>query len=245
MKQTVIIFILFICILPYMGSIFAQTPPNTLSEQEKSEGWVLLFNGVNLDGWTSVGRQTPPERGWTVEEGQLIVNKGGRQRGGDIITKEMYAQFDFYFEFKLTKAANSGIKYFFTRYEQGGWLGNEYQVLDDDFHPDARAGRNGNRTTASLYDVLPPDGNKQMKPTGEWNVGRIVAIGSEVRHYLNGELVLTYDRKSALYEEAVKLSKFNEVQPGFGTVEKGYILLQDHDDEVAYRNIKIRDLSNN
>ena len=248
----------------YTIGIYAQSSNNVLSEEEKKQGWVLLFNGRNLDGWTSVGKDTPPEKGWTVEgvvvdewmstgkdtppekvrtEGGIItVNKGGPQRGGDIITKEQFSEFDLYFEFKLTKAANSGVKYLFTRYEAGGWLGNEYQVLDDDFHPDAKEGRDGNRKTGTLYDML-PTGKKTMKPTGEWNSGRVVIKGSNVTHYLNGEEILSYDRKSKIYEDAWKLSKFSKTVPMFGTVEKGHILLQEHQDEVSFRNIKILDLS--
>jgi len=220
----------------------AQTPGYKLSAKEQKQGWILLFNGVNLDGWTAVGKQTPPEKGWTVENGILTVNKGGPQRGGDMITAEQFSEFDLCFEFKLTKAANSGVKYLFTRYDKGGWLGNEYQVLDDDFHPDAKAGRDGNRKTASLYDILPA-GKKEMKPTGEWNQGRIVVKSSKVTHYLNGKKTLSYDRKKQEYAEAVGLSKFNDVRPLFGTVDKGHILLQDHQDEVSFRNIKIKDLS--
>lgn len=230
-----------LCLTLSLTTVYAQTTLNTLSTKEKKQGWILLFNGTNLDGWTSVGKATGPEKGWTVENGILTVNKGGAKRGGDIITKEQFAEFDLRFEFCLTKAANSGVKYLFTRYEKGGWLGNEYQVLDDDFHPDARAGKDGNRKTASLYDVIPA-GKKTMKLTGEWNSGRIVVNGSKVTHYLNGKKVITYDRKSQAYKDAVSLSKFKDAQPFFGLVEKGHILLQDHQDEVSFRNIKIREL---
>lgn len=238
MKKILTIITLFICVI----SSYAQNVINTLSKEEKKQGWQLLFNGKNLDGWTSVGKTTGPEKGWTIENGILTVNKGGPQHGRDIITQKEFSEFELYFEFCLTKAANSGVKYLFRKYEQGGWLGNEYQVLDDDFHPDAKAGRNGNRKTAALYDIL-PTGKKRMKPTGEWNTARIVVKGSEVVHYLNGEKVVTYDRNSQSYKDAVGLSKFKNAKPLFGTVEKGHILLQDHQDEVSFRNIKIRNLS--
>ena len=237
MKQTLLI---FICLFTYVIGINAQ---NVLSEKEKKQGWVLLFNGNNLDGWTSVGKETPPEKGWTVENGVLTVNKGGPQRGGDINSKEQFSEFDLCFDFRITKGANSGVKYLFARYEKGGWLGCEYQVLDDDFHPDAKEGRDGNRKTASLYDVLPVTGKKKMKPTGEWNSARVVIKGSKVTHYLNGQKVLSFDFKSKAYEEAWKLSKFKNSDPMFGTVEKGHIHIQDHQDEVSFRNIKIKDLS--
>ena len=236
MKQTSFI---FVCLFVFIIGANAQS---SLSEKEKKQGWILLFNGNNLDGWTSVGKDTQPEKGWTVENGVLTVNKGGPQRGGDINSKEQFSEFDLCFDFKLTKGANSGVKYLFTRYEKGGWLGNEYQVLDDDFHPDAKQGRDGNRKTASLYDML-PTGKKTMKPTGEWNSARIVVKGSKVTHYLNGQKVLSFDFKSKAYEEAWKLSKFKDSSPMFGTVGKGHIHIQDHQDEVSFRNIKIRDLS--
>lgn len=235
-------YIFFTLAFVYAMAVSAQTAINTLSDKEKKQGWTLLFNGQNLDGWTSVGKQVPPEKGWTVENGVLIVNKGGAKHGGDMITKDEYKDFDLCFDFQLTKGANGGVKYFFHKYDQGGWLGCEYQVLDDENHPDAKLGTNGNRKTASLYDVIPA-GKKTLMPVGEWNQGRVVAKGSKVTHYLNGKKVISYDRKSQAYKDAVlNISKFKKAQPLFGSIEKGYILLQDHQNEVHYRNIKIRTL---
>ena len=213
---------------------------NTLTPKEEKQGWKLLFNGENLAGWTSVGKDAPPEKGWVVEDGILTVNKGSAQKGGDIITKEQFSDFELSIEFKLTKGANSGIKYFFMNYKKGGWLGLEYQVLDDETHPDAKLGRDGNRLQAGLYDMYAPAKNKKDSPIGEWNKARIVAKGSKVDHYLNGKKVLSFDRKSSNYLETYKLSKFKESEPMFGDVEKGHILLQDHGDEVSFRNIKIK-----
>jgi len=235
MKKFMIVF-WGLCILA--GTCYAQD--NTLTAKELKQGWKLLFNGKNLDGWTSVGKDTPPEKGWVVENGILTVNKGGPQRGGDIITKDQFSDFELTVEFRLTKGANSGIKYFFTRYEKGGWLGLEFQVLDDEVHPDAKAGRDGNRTQAGLYDMFPPAKSKKNLPIGAWNSARIVAKGSKVEHYLNGKKTLSFDRKSDAYKEAFKLSKFKDCEPMFGDVEKGHILLQEHQDEVSFRNVKIR-----
>ena len=203
----------------------------------KYQSTKIVVDQIYLEDYES----SVPDR-FGIEDGILTVNKGGPQHGRDIITQKEFSEFDLYFEFRLTKAANSGLKYLFRKYEQGGWLGNEYQVLDDDFHPDAKAGRDGNRKTAALYDIL-PTGKKEMKATGEWNSARIVVKGSKVTHYLNGKKVVTYDRNSQTYRDAVGLSKFKDAKPLFGTVEKGHILLQDHQDEVSFRNIKIRDLS--
>lgn len=238
MRQT----ILFLFTLLFITGVSAQTM-NTLTPKEEKQGWILLFNGKNLDGWTSVGKQTSPSTGWTVDNGILTVNKKdkGEKRGGDIITKDQYGDFELCFDFRLTKGANSGIKYFFTKYEKGGWLGCEFQVLDDDNHPDAKLGINGNRKTASLYDLIPA-GKKKMNPVGEWNQGRIVAKGSKVTHYLNGKKVISFDRKSEAYEQAWKESKFKNTEPMFGDVKEGHILIQDHEDEVSFKDIKIRRL---
>lgn len=221
----------------WSGSIGAQD--NQLTAKEKKEGWVLLFNGKNLDGWTSVGKDVPPAFGWVVEDGILNVRKQGDKRGGDIITREQYSDFDLKVDFRITKGANSGIKYFFTKYEKGGWLGLEYQILDDDNHPDAKMGRDGNRLEGGLYDMLPTS-PKKVNPIGEWNQARIVAKGTKVTHYLNGKKILSFDRSSESYKKAWQLSKYKNSKPMFGDVEEGHILLQDHGDAVSFRNVKIK-----
>jgi hypothetical protein len=218
------------------------TAQNALTPKEEKQGWQLLFNGKNLDGWTSVGKDTPPSTGWYVDNGILTVKSSGGQRGGDIITQEQYSDFDLIVDFRITEGANSGIKYFFTRYDKGGWLGLEYQLLDNERHPDAKQGRDGNRLLAGLYDIFPPSPKAIANPVGEWNQARIVAKGSKVTHYLNGRKVLSFDRKSKAFSTARELSKFNASSPLFGDVKQGYIHLQDHGDEVSFRNIKIRRL---
>ncbi|RHR58186.1 DUF1080 domain-containing protein [Parabacteroides sp. AF17-28] len=221
----------------WTGNIYSQD--NQLTAKEKKEGWVLLFNGKNLDGWTSVGKDTPPAFGWVVEDGILNVRKQGDKRGGDIITRDQYSDFDLKVDFRITKGANSGIKYFFTKYEKGGWLGLEYQILDDENHPDAKLGRDGNRLEGGLYDMLPTS-PKQVNPIGEWNQARIVAKGTKVTHYLNGKKILSFDRSSEQYKKAWQLSKYKNSKPMFGDVKEGHILLQDHGDEVSFRNVKIK-----
>ena len=232
-----LITLLAVFLLIWTGCIQAQD--NQLTAKEKKEGWVLLFNGKNLDGWTSVGKEIPPTFGWVVEDGCLTVRKQGDKRGGDIITREQYSDFDLKVDFRITKGANSGIKYFFTRYEKGGWLGLEYQILDDENHPDAKMGRDGNRLEGGLYDMLPTS-PKKLNPIGEWNQARIVAKGTKVTHYLNGEKKLSFDRSSKQYKKAWLLSKYKDCQPMFGDVKEGYILLQDHGDVVSFRNVKIK-----
>lgn len=235
--MTKIITFLTMFLFLWTGNIYSQD--NQLTAKEKKEGWVLLFNGKNLDGWTSVGKDTPPAFGWVVEDGILNVRKQGDKRGGDIITRDQYSDFDLKLDFRITKGANSGIKYFFTKYEKGGWLGLEYQILDDENHPDAKLGRDGNRLEGGLYDMLPTS-PKQVNPIGEWNQARIVAKGTKVTHYLNGKKILSFDRSSEQYKKAWQLSKYKNSKPMFGDVKEGHILLQDHGDEVSFRNVKIK-----
>ena len=235
--MTKIITFLTMFLFLWTGNIYSQD--NQLTAKEKKEGWVLLFNGKNLDGWTSVGKDAPPAFGWVVKNGILNVRKQGDKRGGDIITRDQYSDFDLKVDFRITKGANSGIKYFFTKYEKGGWLGLEYQILDDENHPDAKLGRDGNRLEGGLYDMLPTS-PKQVNPIGEWNQARIVAKGTKVTHYLNGKKILSFDRSSEQYKKAWQLSKYKNSKPMFGDVKEGHILLQDHGDEVSFRNVKIK-----
>lgn len=236
MKKVVFFWVvlLFVC-----DTVIAQD--NTLSQKEVNRGWVLLFNGLNLNGWTAVGKTTPPASGWTVQDGVLTVKREGDKRGGDIITSKQYADFDLTVDFKITKGANSGIKYFFTKYEKGGWLGLEFQIIDDENHPDAKLGINGNHKMATLYEMFPVK-NAKTNPVGEWNHARIISKGKKIEHFLNGKKVLSFDRSSQTYMDAYLNSKYKGCEPVFGLVEKGYILLQDHGDEVSFKNIKIREL---
>lgn len=230
---------------------FANAQQNTLTPKEKKDGWRLLFDGKTSKGWVAANDTnafpTKPG-GWIIKDGTLTIqNSGGEEARnvGDIITKEQFSAFDLSFDFKLTRGANSGVKYFVTLAENtnGSAIGLEYQVLDDDVHPDAKLGRNGDRTLASLYDLIPAQKPASiLRPIGEWNTGRIVVYpDNRVEHYLNGVKVLEYVRKSPEYRELVKISKY-KIWTNFGEADKGHILLQDHGFEVSYRNIKIKKL---
>ena len=226
------------------------TPPNTLSQQEQREGWKLLFDGKTSNGWVGAHMDAFPVKpnGWIVKDGMMTIQHSGgeeAQNVGDIVTTDEYGAFDLTFQFRMETGANSGVKYFVTLKEQtgGSAIGLEYQILDDSVHPDAKLGRNGDRTLASLYDLIPANKPQScLRPIGQWNTGRIVVYpDNRVEHYLNGVKVLSYVRKSKDFEDLVAISKY-KIWPHFGEADKGHILLQDHGFHVDFRSIKIKPL---
>ena len=224
------------------------TTKNTLTQSEKDNGWKLLWDGKTTDGWRGARLDEFPEKGWKIEDGVLsVLSSGGKESaaGGDIVTKDLYGNFELTADFKLTEGANSGIKYFVDtdmNKGEGSSIGLEYQVLDDERHPDAKLGKNGNRTVSSLYDLIPADPDKPINPIGKWNTARIVSKGNHVEHWLNGAKVLEYERKSPEYKKLVSESKYAK-WPNFGESDEGHILLQDHGNLVSFRNIKIRTIT--
>jgi len=200
-----------------------------------------LFNGKGTAAWVGVKSDNFPDKGWEIKGNELLVNADKASgRGGDIITKKKYSSFDLSFEFKLTEGANTGLKYFVKIYPDGSVLGCEYQLIDDFGNKDIENDTDGKRRTASLYELFSPE-NAIVKPAGKWNSGRILVKGTYVEHWLNGKKVLEYDRGSEAFLKAKAQSKFKDVED-FGTMEAGHILLQDHGDEAAFRNIRIVEL---
>ena len=208
---------------------------NTVSKEQRNAGWRNLFNGKNTNQWRGFKKEAFPQKGWIIENDCIKhVSQGG---GGDIITKQKYGQFDFQWEWKVAPAANSGVKYFIME-ERGGAIGHEYQVIDDSKHPDALRGPKWQ--TAAFYDVFPAK-NRVLKPVGSFNNSRVLIKAEQAEHWLNGVMVLNYTLGSQRVLDAVATSKFKKVDR-FGYRHQGHILLQDHSDEVHYRNLRIKRL---
>ena len=209
----------------------AGAAPNTLTAEEKAAGWRLLFDGETTAAWRGMGRETFPDKGWDVVDGWL--RKVPDVRGGDLLSRESFTDFEFEWEWRISKGGNNGVKYFII--EKRGSIGHEYQMLDD------MAGGRGKGSTASFYEVLAPAADKPMKPAGEINHSRIRVEGNRVEHWLNGRKVLEYELGSPEVLKGVAGSKFKGY-PGFGQKVTGHLLLTDHKDECWFRNLKVRTL---
>lgn len=199
--------------------------------------WEVLFDGRSTDAWRSYRGTAFPTKGWVVENGTLRVIKGGG--GGDLVTREQYEDFELTFEWKVSPGANSGVMYR-VREDRGApyETGPEYQVLDDSRHGD---GRNPKTSAGALYALIACNAEKQTKPVGEWNAGRIVVSGGRVEHWLNGKRVVAYEWDGPDVRGLISKSKFKD-WAGFSRQPSGHICLQDHGDDVWYRDIRIRRL---
>ncbi len=229
---------------------------NSLTSDEIREGWKLLFDGKTFNGWRGLGMDHVPEGLWVIENGMIKkVNTGDAKKlpdgrpveGGDLMTIDTFENFDLTFEWKINKAGNSGLKYnvseemsqkYGSKYSA---LGFEYQLLDDG-DPSYKGVLKPSQFSGSLYDLIPAK-NIKLKPIGEFNVSRIIVNGKHAEHWLNGIKVVEYEFGSKELEDAYKESKFSKI-PGFIDKRKAHIVLQNHNEESWFRNIKIRELNN-
>jgi len=219
---------------------------NTLTPEEIAAGYVLLFDGKSTENWRGYNQESFPELGWIIEDDALKVQGSGKGEaggGGDIISIKKYKNFELSLDWKVSAGGNSGIFYLAQeKPEQPIWKSSpEMQILDNDGHPDAILGIDGNRTAGSLYDLIPVS-KKTVNPAGEWNSVKILVFKGTVIHWVNGEQVLEYHLWTDDWNQMVLNSKFKDYEDFLNTAEEGYIGLQDHGDDVWFRNIKIKEL---
>ena len=220
------------------------TTANVLTDKEKKEGWQLLFDGATTTGWHTYGK-TGIGKAWKVEDGTLRLDAASKKdwqtaEGGDIVTDAEYQNFDLRLEWKIAPNGNSGIMFYVKeepQYQYPWQTGPEIQVLDNDGHPDAKIARH---RAGDLYDLIAVS-KETVKPVGEWNSVRIVANNGKLDGYLNGEHVLNTTMWDDAWRQMIAGSKFKDM-PGFGKFQSGKISLQDHGDNVWFRNIKIKTL---
>lgn len=220
--------------------------PNTLTRKMAKDGWKLLFDGETSQGWKSARGESFPEQGWLIEDGTLqVCANGGAESvaGGDIVTVDQYTNFWLSVDFKLTPGANSGIKYFVRPdlypVQDASAIGCEFQILDDELHPDAKLGVKGNRTLGSLYDLIRAEKEGVPFDKEDWNTAWVKVQGNHVEHWLNGVKVVEYERNNQMFNALVAYSKYRNWE-NFGNHESGHILLQEHGDHVYYRNVMIK-----
>ncbi|MEL6355711.1 MAG: DUF1080 domain-containing protein [Bacteroidota bacterium] len=221
-------------------------PPiaNTLTEAEQTEGWELLFDGQSTEKWRGYNKEGFPTQGWGVKDGEIQVFHSGNEEagfGGDIITRDSFTDFILKVDFVLSDTSNSGIFYLIKEVPETPIWHNapEYQLLDDETYR-AMGGVTDAQMTGANYDMHPQKVN-HSRPIGEWNTARIEKRGKDVKHFLNGELVIEYTLHDADWEARYQASKFKDY-PGYAREEMAPIGLQDHGHLVRFRNLKIKRL---
>jgi hypothetical protein len=228
--------------------------PNTLTAAEKAAGWQLLFDGRTLTGWHGLGFKDTPSGLWVVEDGAIKHverGKGPLQADGqpltgmDLISDGAWQDFELSWEWKIAEAGNSGLKYNVSEelstkmsppHAAKGW---EYQMNDDEKNEDNKL---ATHRSGALYDMLPPNDKKKVFPAGQWNRAKIVFRGNHGEHWMNGEKIVEFDLGTAAFDSAFARSKYRLYPEWFATRRKGQIVLQDHDDVVWFRDIKVREI---
>ncbi len=247
---------IFLLLIPLMACQTQEKPEEGQPEEAQEGGdWQVLFDGETLTGWQGLGRDSVPEGHWIIEDGCIrkVVSgavptapDGQPLEGGDLMSVDTYRNFELTFEWKVSPGANSGIKYNVSEAMSTAAppvhaaLGFEYQLLDDDLHPDAQNGPN--RTAGALYDLIPPGPAKELRPVGSFNEGRIVFREGQGEHWMNGLKVLEFDLNTPAFDSVFAASKYLPIE-GFAEQRAGHIVLQDHGDDVWFRSIKIREIA--
>ena len=228
-------------------------PPNILTASEQADGWRLLFDGKTFDGWRGLGYDSVPTAHWKIENGAIRKLADGQvprlpdgqpAAGGDLMTRDTFRDFELTWDWKISRAGNSGVKYnvseeiSMANAPNHAALGFEYQMLDDSLHEDNKV---PSHRAGALYDLIPPNANKVLKPVGEWNRSTIWFRGNHGEHWLNGQKIVEFDLGTPVMDSLLKASKYRDIK-GFADKRAGHIVLQDHVDEVFFRSIKIRRL---
>ncbi|MEZ5072574.1 MAG: DUF1080 domain-containing protein [Bacteroidales bacterium] len=243
MRKTMFLAVLAAC-ATVLTACSTDEEPNTLSRKEKAEGFVLLFDGESTDSWKGFKKDYFPDK-WVVEDGCIMFNPDVDGTGGDIVTKESYANFHLKIDWKIEEAGNSGIFYLGNEDADFGaifFTAPEMQVLDNEKHPDAQLGTNGNRKSGSLYDLIPADPQNSLGAE-VWNTAEVIHENGHVKHIQNGVVVVEYQMGTPEWNELVAGSKFPGLNPDWANVpSEGKIALQDHGNKVWFRNIKIKTL---
>ena len=224
---------------------------NLLPPSEQQAGWRLLFDGKTFKGWRGLGYDTVPTAHWKIDHGTIHKLADGQvprlpdgqpAAGGDLMTRDVYRDFELAWDWKISRAGNSGVKYnvseeiSMANAPNHAALGFEYQMLDDSLHEDNKI---PSHRAGALYDLIPPAANKVLAPVGEWNSSRIVFRGNHGEHWLNGRKVVEFELGTPVMDSLLAASKYKSI-PHFADKRAGHIVLQDHVDEVWFRNIKIR-----
>jgi len=238
-------------ISPGAEVVLGNVETNTLTTDERRAGWRLLFDGKTFNGWRGLGYDTVPSAHWKIENGTIRKLADGQvprlpdgqpAAGGDLMTKDTFRDFELTWEWKISPAGNSGVKYnvseeiSMANAPNHAALGFEYQMLDDSLHEDNKV---PSHRAGALYDLIAPNASKRLKPVGQWNSSRIVFRGNHGEHWLNGTKVVDFELGTPHMDSLLAASKYKSI-PNFATRRAGHIVLQDHVDEVFFRNIKIR-----
>lgn len=222
----------------FVGATFAQNS-NSITKKEKKAGWSLIFDGKTSNGWRGYTKATFPEKGWEVVDGTLHNTAKG---GGDIIFDRKLTNFEFSISWKISEGGNSGI-FIYGKEVEGTPIYHsapEYQLLDDARHADAKAGKNGNHKSGSLYDMIPAV-PQNAKPAGEWNEAKIVAKNGNMEFWQNGVKVVVFQMGNDSWKKLCADSKFKDWADFVNNpVKDGYIGLQDHGNEIWFKDIKLK-----